>query len=168
MRVLVFCILVASWPVVFRRLRLYRRCFVNLSVACYLIGVLYFTLLCRSRMDVSKVQLQVFWSYRAASTSVRELMQIITNGNIQAIWNLNMDILERILLNILLLMPAGYFVAVYLSKSNVFIAVVVCFGISLAIEIIQYYTRLGWFEIDDLINNTSGGILGYEYYRKYK
>ena len=34
--------------------------------------------------------------------------------------------------------------------------------VSLTVESIQYFTRLGTFEVDDLICNTIGGILGYE------
>lgn len=33
-------------------------------------------------------------------------------------------------------------------------------GLSLAIELIQYFTGLGIFELDDLFGNTFGGMIG--------
>ena len=34
-------------------------------------------------------------------------------------------------------------------------------GFTLTIEVIQYITKLGVFDVDDIIMNTLGGIIGY-------
>ena len=61
--------------------------------------------------------------------------------------------------NILLLFPFGLLLSRYEGKCYKYF---IPFLISLTIETIQYFTRLGTFEVDDLICNTIGGILGYE------
>lgn len=38
------------------------------------------------------------------------------------------------------------------------------FGLSLCIEITQFITKRGTFEIDDLINNTMGALIGFGIY----
>ncbi|WP_415340200.1 VanZ family protein, partial [Clostridium perfringens] len=38
---------------------------------------------------------------------------------------------------------------------------IVSFGISLTIELIQLLTGLGFFDVDDIILNVLGGIIGY-------
>ena len=61
--------------------------------------------------------------------------------------------------NILLFTPLG----LCLSRANgSFYKYLIPFFISLSVESIQYFTRLGTFEVDDLICNTIGGIMGYE------
>ena len=34
-------------------------------------------------------------------------------------------------------------------------------GLSLCVEIIQLFTRVGSFDVDDILLNTIGGVLGY-------
>ena len=51
---------------------------------------------------------------------------------------------------------------VYIKYRIKFIrAAFVSFDLSLAIEIIQLLTRVGSFDVDDLILNTLGGVIGY-------
>lgn len=61
--------------------------------------------------------------------------------------------------NILLFVPLGLCLSGHEGKEYKYL---LPFLISLSIETIQYFTRLGTFEVDDLICNTIGGILGYE------
>ena len=61
--------------------------------------------------------------------------------------------------NILLFTPLGLCLS---RKGGNLYKYLIPFLISLTIEFAQYFTRLGTFEVDDLICNTIGGLLGYE------
>lgn len=77
---------------------------------------------------------------------------------------LNVFLKEGIVLNMLLLMPIGILLPVILQKRFFFWPVLIGFGCSLAIELMQYYFRCGMFELDDLFNNTVGVWFGYLIY----
>lgn len=64
--------------------------------------------------------------------------------------------------NLLGFVPMGIFLPLLFKRLRSFVAVViVVFAISLAYEIIQLCTGLGVFDIDDLILNTAGGVIGF-------
>jgi len=64
--------------------------------------------------------------------------------------------------NIFVFAPWGFMVPVIRSHSHKFIYTVCStFLLSLCIETIQIITRVGSFDVDDLILNTIGGIVGY-------
>lgn len=65
--------------------------------------------------------------------------------------------------NILLMLPLGLVLSKYECENW---KVILPFLLSLTVETIQYFTRLGTFEVDDLMCNTIGGILGYELGKK--
>lgn len=74
--------------------------------------------------------------------------------------DVNFDIfLIQILINLGLFMPLGVLLRLR-NKSFSFSLQMVLYG-SLAIEIIQFFTKKGSFDIDDLILNTFGGLLGF-------
>ncbi|TMV49929.1 VanZ family protein [Paenibacillus mesophilus] len=65
--------------------------------------------------------------------------------------------------NILAFMPYGIFIVILskskmISLSGVFIR---SLGMSLLLECLQVFFSIGNFDVDDLILNTSGGLLGY-------
>lgn len=68
-----------------------------------------------------------------------------------------------ILLNIILFTPLGYMLAS--GKKRKWIPVGLCFLSSVSIEIIQYLTYRGFFDIDDIISNCIGGAGGALIYR---
>ena len=64
--------------------------------------------------------------------------------------------------NVLAFMPFGFFMPILRSRLRKWYCMLgMTFLLSLMIEIIQLLTRVGSFDVDDLILNTSGGILGY-------
>ena len=64
--------------------------------------------------------------------------------------------------NLLGFVPLGIFLPLLLKRLRSFAAVIaVVFAVSLAYEFIQLCTGLGVFDIDDLILNTAGGIIGF-------
>jgi glycopeptide antibiotics resistance protein len=71
---------------------------------------------------------------------------------------------KGIVLNMLLLMPIGLLLPIILQKRFFLWPVLVGFGCSLAIELMQYYFHCGMFDVDDLLNNTLGVWIGYLIY----
>ncbi len=65
--------------------------------------------------------------------------------------------------NILVFMPFGYFVAAYLKSKNIFPALIISGIISTTVEFVQLNIGRS-FDIDDIILNILGGIIGYLIY----
>ncbi len=64
--------------------------------------------------------------------------------------------------NVLGFLPAGFFIPILWEPKRGFLfTTCVTFQMSLAVEVLQLVFRVGTFDVDDLILNTLGGILGY-------
>jgi glycopeptide antibiotics resistance protein len=64
--------------------------------------------------------------------------------------------------NILGFVPYGYMVPVLINRmQNGFLILLSGFCLSLTVEVIQLVTRVGCFDVDDLILNTLGAVFGY-------
>lgn len=67
--------------------------------------------------------------------------------------------------NIIAFMPMGFLLPIAFRKLNVFLKVIlVVLAATVAIEILQYITGAGATDIDDVILNLLGGVLGYSVY----
>jgi hypothetical protein len=68
------------------------------------------------------------------------------------------------ILNVLLFVPWGFLLGLWRSKSPAVIRVfmVTCYSFltSICIESLQYITKRGHFEINDMVTNTAGGFIG--------
>lgn len=72
--------------------------------------------------------------------------------------------IKNILGNILLFLPYGYFSSEYLKSNKISLPCILTLIISFTIEVVQL--NIGrTFDIDDIILNTLGGIIGYLLYR---
>lgn len=109
------------------------------AYACIVLGITIFN---RLPNDRAKYNLELFWSYRAAVK------------NRKLIW--------EIFLNYCMLLPFGLLGSFYLRGRGVII-----FGFlsSIAIELAQFFMRRGFFELDDIVGNTIGVIIGVGLYR---
>lgn len=109
----------------------------------YLVCILYITILSRTPALFHTVRLVPFWSFLEF---------------IKGYWPRGVSIA----LNIILFVPLGYLLArVQKSKRSVFI---ICFAITMSIELIQYFTYYGYLDVDDIIANLIGGIIGCHFY----
>ncbi|MEE1229162.1 MAG: VanZ family protein [Lachnospiraceae bacterium] len=63
--------------------------------------------------------------------------------------------------------PIGFLVPMWRTrhKTRWYQILLISFFFSLAIETAQLYTKVGVFDVDDLLMNTTGGMLGYLAYR---
>lgn len=103
----------------------------------YIAVILYLTLLNR---DVShkRINLNFFWSYRFLFHDEYLRLEILNN--------------------ILLFIPLGIILAqIYPTWKTIFIP----FFLSIGIELIQYVSARGLLEVDDVISNSLGGLIGW-------
>lgn len=63
--------------------------------------------------------------------------------------------------NILIFVPYGFFVSVASSHRGFLKTVGYSFVLCLGVEIFQLVARVGSFDVDDILLNTFGGVLGY-------
>lgn len=63
--------------------------------------------------------------------------------------------------NILIFVPYGFFVAMASRRRGFWKTFIYSFGLCFGVEIFQLVTRVGSFDVDDILLNTLGGVLGY-------
>lgn len=75
------------------------------------------------------------------------------------------SVIAEIILNVILFVPIGIFLGGALKTHNWGKVLFAGFGISMAIEVVQFLTRRGICNIDDVIHNSLGCCLGYAVFR---
>lgn len=142
----------------------------------YLGGYLYFTFFSREAGAAAVFKLQPLRAYRLAFTFdsgfFYVIKQIFTQGLHEGFDSVHIEStesLEGIVLNILLFIPFGYMLPYIFKKLQKALWGVILIGFfcSLLTEIVQLITHLGWFDLDDLLNNTIGCIVGVGLYRVF-
>lgn len=138
----------------------------------YLVGILWLTLINRWGMEVSRVRFEPFYVLRfilncwlgwkrtsayACAAAMRNSKNLF--NSVQA------TPIEDLLLNIILFIPLGFLLPYLWPKLSGFKTVLTGLLVSVAIETTQYVLQLGCCDIDDIINNTLGSLLGYVLYR---
>lgn len=63
--------------------------------------------------------------------------------------------------NVVIFMPFGFFMPMAGRYRSIFFAIFYSFGLSLCVEVFQLITKVGSFDVDDLLLNTLGGLAGY-------
>ena len=63
--------------------------------------------------------------------------------------------------NVIVFMPFGFFMSLAKGRPHFFGVIGVSLGFSFVVEVFQLFTKVGSFDVDDLLLNTLGGILGY-------
>ena len=85
---------------------------------------------------------------------------------IKRFWNYReqlgvMAVMSNLLGNVLIFVPFGFFMPIG-SRFRSFLATTFYgFGISLCVELFQLVIKVGSFDVDDLLLNTVGSVLGY-------
>lgn len=113
----------------------------------YLSGFSYLCVFYRTPMEESHIRLEPFWSYIEA---------FFGNGNIR------LGVARSILLNIMITIPLGYWLpAVYRKTSHRYsYTLLTVLALSLVTELMQFLTRTGLCETDDVIDNILGAVIG--------
>lgn len=102
-------------------------------LASYILFILFETVIGRSPGDF-RLELIPFWSYGRP------------------------DLRSEVIMNYLLFIPLGILLCCCMRRC--FWCVSVGFGITVCIELYQLFTRTGLFELDDIIGNTVGCLIG--------
>lgn len=63
--------------------------------------------------------------------------------------------------NIAIFVPFGFFMPMASRYRSFWATTMNSFGLSLCVETFQLFTKVGSFDVDDLLLNTLGGIIGY-------
>lgn len=63
--------------------------------------------------------------------------------------------------NVIIFVPFGFFLPMASRYRSFFSTVFYSFGLSLCVETFQLVTKVGSFDVDDLLLNTIGGLVGY-------
>lgn len=116
----------------------------SLIFAGYLLIVIYATLLRDQGTFIRVYNLHLFRAWREA-------------------WN-NFSVLNwaNVLLNVALFVPLGGLLPLLWKKSRKwYVTLSIGFGVSLAIELVQFAFCLGSCDVDDLFTNTLGAVIGY-------
>lgn len=115
------------------------------ALSVYYVLLALYTLVFRMVYRKRRYNLELFWSYKKAMAGATSLYY-------------------EIVLNYFLLLPIGLIVPILVRKHKFFWTMVIGTLSSAAIEVLQLLLRRGLFELDDLIGNVLGVILGYGIY----
>ena len=110
----------------------------------YMFLVLAYTVLKRSPGEELSYGMEPFWSYKA-----------IFAGGFSPVSRKTLFI--QILANVVMFIPIGFFAGRLLGWKGILLG----FGCSALIELIQLVTQRGLFEFDDVIHNTLGAVIGF-------
>lgn len=116
--------------------------FKDLMLLAYICFIIYITVLRRNSGQFHEINLQPLWSWaKFAQTDIR--------------W--------QIYMNIFLFIPLGFFLGWSLGL-RFWKIVGIAFLASAAIEVSQYIFCIGLCEVDDMIHNTVGAMIGYGFW----
>lgn len=100
--------------------------------------------------------------YRYNLTLFQEIMRYWGIVERTGSWNL---FLWNVVGNIVVFMPFGIFVPMlFKSGKKMIYTVVLTLELSVVLEVMQLITKVGSFDVDDLLLNTLGGLCGYLLY----
>ncbi|MBQ8554807.1 MAG: VanZ family protein [Clostridia bacterium] len=122
----------------------------------YILANLYETILFRAVQPNRRAEWELLWSYRASLAFPDGLMSLL-NGSVEVTMP---SLLEEIILNILLYIPMGYLLPFTFKRLKAWHVVLIALLCSVVTEVSQLVFRIGWFEYDDMLNNTMGCVLG--------
>ena len=63
--------------------------------------------------------------------------------------------------NVVIFVPFGFFLPMASKHRSFLMTLSYSFGVSLCVEVFQFFARVGSFDVDDLLLNTIGGMAGY-------
>ena len=121
---------------------------VGALLAVYMLVYVYLTFLTR-RPGKAQLNLELFWSYREAFEGFPFKIK-------------RLGLARQIAMNVLLTVPLGLLLPLlfYRAKHPYVWTVLIVLGLSVLTEVLQYLTRMGLCELDDLFDNLLGGLIG--------
>ena len=115
----------------------------SLFLSLYLVIVYYFTVIGRYSSEIYRNEIYFIYSYK------------------RLFENINFENISQIAVNLFMLIPVGFFLPIVLTgKKKLLWTILISFSITLSIEILQIVIVCGTFEIDDILNNMLGALIG--------
>lgn len=119
------------------------QCGAAILLSLYIVVLLYFTVVGRYSHEEYEYKINFFTSYR---------WFFKYNGE---------QVLRQLLINLVMLMPVGFLLPVVIkAKYKYLITMALSLLLTVFIETMQLITKCGSFEVDDIINNFIGAVLG--------
>ena len=141
--VIVTCLFVCGIAFLLFRVKTDYAIFVRQTSFCLLMGyvflVLCTTIFYREETFEKRYYIQPLWSYGV-------------------LYN---KLLAQIIMNVLLFIPIGFFAGGALKEKHIWNAIKIGFVLSFFIELTQLITTRGVFNVDDIIHNTLGCLIGF-------
>ena len=135
----VFCIITVM---LYKRRRFDRaQCVAAILLSLYIVVLLYFTVI--GRYSHEDYQIHIFYSYRF----------LLEQFDFQS--------MRQFVINLFMLVPVGFLLSVIIKgKAKYVIVFVLCLLLTVFIESMQLLTKCGSFEVDDIISNMIGAVIG--------
>lgn len=143
----ILCIIVVMAFLFTRNWVMLRKVVLGSMLVEYVFLVLCTTVLFRETQAEANYMLNPFWSYAAYLDGKKIL-------------------LDEILLNVLLFIPIGLIVSSFGWFQKWWKVLLFGFALSSGIELMQYVLLRGLCEVDDVIHNTLGSIIGFTIYNR--
>ncbi len=136
--------------------------------AVYIAGNLSFTILNREVISDSAAVLNPLSDFESAFYLdlgvIGTLRSLIRNGPEAALGTVHIasrQMAKEVFLNILLYIPMGYLLPfVWKEMRHIWVITLAGFLCSCATELAQLYFRIGYFQVDDIVCNTVGTMIG--------
>ena len=128
----------------------------------YVTAIIYLAFISREPMPIHHYSINPFGAARRGLEFGGGLIQGIFTGTVKIT---NWAELRNIILNILLFIPFGYLFPSLFPKLRWWQVILLGLAFSLCIELLQLITKLGYADVDDLINNTLGTAIGWLCYK---
>lgn len=113
------------------------RFFIVLLLIEYIFLLFYSTIIHRTTVAVKRYDFHPFWSYSRP------------------------DLLVENVMNVIVFIPIGLLLAIAFKQMIWWKALLIGCGISVTIEAFQFFLMRGFSEVDDVMHNTLGCLLGY-------
>ena len=130
--------------------------------AVYVAAIIYLAFISREPMPIHHYSINPFGAARRGLEFGGGLIQGIFSGTVKIT---NWAELRNIILNILLFIPFGYLLLSLFPHLSWWHVILLGLTFSLCIELLQLITKLGYADVDDLINNTLGAAIGWLCYK---
>ena len=142
--VLVFVVFCAVTIFLYKRQKFNKvQCIAAILLSLYIVVLLYFTVVGRYSHEEYGYEIQFFTSYRWFFRHNEEQM------------------LRQLLINLVMLIPVGFLLPIIINvKHKYLITMALSLLLTVFIETMQLIMKCGAFEIDDIINNFVGAVIG--------
>ncbi len=112
--------------------------------------------------DISILLLAEYIIFVFLSTVIFRAVKNVRNWDFTPFWSYDRpDLQLEIIINVVAFVPIGLLLGCSFRAMKWWKALIICGVISITIEFLQLFMKKGFTELDDVIHNTLGGMIGY-------